>query len=245
MEWFDCNVSFGIPTIPPVSFAPTAEGLLEEMDFCGIAEALVCHAATREGSAQRANQFVVAETTGLSRLHPVWAILPPQTGEIGTVADWLGAMKAHQVQALIACPEKHRYLLNGVTFGPLFEEMSARGLPLILQPNWSEVASLLADFPRLTVMVVNHSGWGQDRFFRPLMQRYERCYIDTASYDLDGGIADLVSWGGPERLLYGSGFPAMQMGASLLTVAQAAISDEAKAAIASGNLRRLLSEVKL
>jgi hypothetical protein len=37
----------------------------------------------------------------------------------------------------------------------------------------------------------------------------------------------------------------MQMGGSILTVAQADIADDAKAAIAGGNLRRLLSEVKL
>jgi hypothetical protein len=245
MDWFDCNAGFGVPRIPPVSYAATPQDLLDEMDFCSVAEALVCHAATRDESAQAGNRLVVEGTKGQTRLHPLWAILPLQTGEIGLPEQWFATMKADAVKALVAYPEQHRYLLNGLTFGPLFEEMSDRKIPLIVGPDWRGVTSLLADFPDLTVIVVNHSGWGEDRHFRPLIERYDRFHIDTSSYDLDGGITDVVARYGPHRLLYGSGFPTMQMGGSLLTVAQADTSDDAKAAIAAGNLRRLLSEVKL
>jgi hypothetical protein len=245
MEWFDCNAEFGIPTKPPGRFAPTPHELLDEMDFCGVQEALVRHAAARDESAQAGNRLVCEETAEARRLHPVWAILPPQTGEIGTLDEWFADMKAHRVKALTAYSDKHRYLLNGLTFGPVFEGMSARRIPLILGPDWRTVTEILADFPQLTVIATNHSGWGDDRFFRPLLDRYERFHIDTASYDLDGGVAGLVKRHGPHRLIYGSNYPVMQMGGSILTVAQADIADDAKAAIAGGNLRRLLSEVKL
>jgi hypothetical protein len=244
MEWFDCNAGFGVPTVPPVSFARTPQQLLEELDFCGVAEALVYHAAMRDESAQAGNRLVVEETRDQPRLHPAWAILPPQTGEL-ELPGWFEAMRAHGVRALVAYREQHRYLLNGVTLGALFEEMTARSIPLILGPDWRGITDLLSEFPRLVVVVVNHSGWGEDRYFRPLIERYERFHIDTSNYDLDGGIAELVRHYGPHRLLYGSGFPALQMGGALLTVAQADITDEAKAAIAGGNLRRLLSEVRL
>jgi len=245
MEWFDCCAEFGIPRVPPGPFAATPRELLEEMDFCGVSEALVSHAAMRDESAQAGNRLVCDDTHDEPRLHPLWAILPLHTGEIRSPVEWFYAMKGNGVRALVAHPEQHRYLLNGLTFGPLFEEMSARNIPLMLGPDWRGVTALLAEFPRLTVIVVRHSGWGEDRYFRPLMERYERFHVDTSSYDLDGGIADAVARYGPHRLLYGSGFPTLQMGGSLLTVAHADIGGDAKAAIAGGNLRRLLSEVKL
>jgi len=245
MEWFDCNAEFGIPTKPPGRFAPTPHELLDEMGFCGVQDALVRHAAARDESAQAGNRLVCEETTGIACLHPVWAILPPQTGELGALDQWFAAMKAHGVKALTAYPDKHRYLLNGLTFGPVFEEMSARRIPLFLGPDWRAATEILADFPQLTVIATNHSSWGDDRFFRPLLDRYQRFHIDTASYDLDGGVADLVKRHGPHRLIYGSNYPVMQMGGSMLTIAQAEIDDDAKIAIAGGNLLRLLSEVKL
>jgi len=245
MEWFDCCAEFGVPGIPPGPFAATPAELLDEMDFCGVPEALVSHVAMRDESPQAGNRLVSEATQNQPRLHPVWAIVPLHTGELGTPTAWFDAMRADRVKAVTAYPDRHRYLLNGLTFGPLFEEMSARKIPLILAPDWRGITSLLAEFPRLTVIVTKHSNWGEDRYFRPLLERYQRFHIDTSNYDLDGGVADAVARYGPDRLLYGSGFPTLQMGGSLLTVAQAGISDDAKAAIAGGNLRRLLSEVKL
>lgn len=245
MEWFDCNIGFGVARVPPGPFAATAQELLKEMDSCGVAAALVWHAAMRDESAQAGNRLVVEKTRGLPRLHPAWAILPPQTGEMGTVAEWLEGMRKQGVKALIAYPEQHRYLLNGLTFGPLLEEMIARRIPLILGPDWRNVTALLAEFPRLVVIVTGHGSWGEDRYYRPLLERYPGFHVDTSNYALDGGIADAVRKYGPDRLVYGSGFPELQMGGSLMMVATADISDEARVAIAGGNLRRLLAEVKL
>jgi hypothetical protein len=246
MDWFDCNVGYGIARVPPAGgFAATPEELLEELGFCGVAEALVTHAAIRDESAQAGNRLVAEETSAHPRLHPIWAILPPQAGELGSVGDFLSDMRQHGVKALLAYPDEHRYLLNGLTLGPLLEEITARRIPLILGPKWAALTALLAEFPNLVVIVVGHGSWGEDRYYRPLMERYPGFHVDTANYALDGGVKAAVDRYGPERLLYGSGFPELQMGGSLLMVAQADVSEEAKAAIAGGNLRRLLAEVKL
>ena len=226
-------------------FFPTAEDLIEEMEFCGAGEALVYHTSMLEDAPEVGNPRVVEETAGQPRLHPTWAILPPQTGELGTADEFLAGMKKHGVRALRAYPDEDRYLLNGVTFGPLLEEMTARRIPLILGPNWRLVTDVLAEFPGLTVMVVRHGSWGDDRYFRPLMERYEGLYVDTSRYQLDHGIVDHVGKYGPDRMLYGSAAPELQMGAAMMMLAHADIDESAKAAIAGGNLRRLLGEVKL
>ncbi len=245
MKWFDCCAGFGIPVKSPARVIATAQELVEELEFCGVGEALVYHTSMVEEGAQVGNGRVVEETKEEARLHPTWAILPPQTGELGTVEQFLGEMRRNGVKALRAYPQEHRYLLNRVTFGPLLEEIVARWIPLMVGPDWEGVASLLAEFPELTLVVTRHGSWGDDRYFRPLVERYPNFHLDTSRYQLDHGIADFVRKYGPDRLLYGSGSPELQMGASLLALAQADIDEGAKEAIAGGNLRRLLGEVRL
>ena len=95
-------------------------------------------------------------------------------------------------------------------------------------------------------MIANQlSNHGQDRYFRPLIERYPRFYVDTTRYECDGGIAAFCRKYGPERMLFGSGFPDIPFFGGVLTLMHADIPDGAKEAIAGGNLRRLLEEVAL
>lgn len=245
MEWFDCTVGIGRldPNVP--RYAKTAADLLEEFDFCGVAEGLVFHASMQVEAVQVGNRLVLEACQGQPRLHPTWAILPFQTEELGTLPEFLEGMKRNGVKALRAYPDRHRYLLNGVTFGPLFEEMTARRIPLLLGPWWQLATDLLAEFPRLVVIITRHGDWGDDRYYRPLLERYPGFYLDTSGYQQDGAFAAHVRKYGHGRLLYGSGYPDLQMGGAIVKLAGSSLSDEAKQAIAGGNLRRLLSEVKL
>jgi predicted TIM-barrel fold metal-dependent hydrolase len=165
-------------------------------------------------------------------------------------------MKADRIVALRAFPVAHRFLLNAVTMGPLLEEMVARRIPLLYSTRrlpagwnphqaWQDLYALLAEFPQLTVIVVDHGSWGCDRYFRPLFEKYERVFVDTSLYYIDGGIEDLVARHGPGRLLYGSGLPERYPGGMMLVIRHAEIDDAAKAAIAGGNLKRLVAEVRL
>ena len=244
-EWFDCFAAIGLVDRKAPRFAPDADALLAEMDFCGLSEALVYHAAHELDSPQVANPLIAEACQKRPRLHPTWALLPPQTEELGTVPEFLAAMRRHRVKALRAYPDRHRYLLNRLTLGSLFEELIPRRIPLLLGPDWPRLTSLLADFPDLTIIVVRRGDWGDDRYCRPLLERYPRLYLDTSYYQQDGGLEAHVARYGPDRLLFGSGFPERQMGGPQLLLAACGIPDDAKAAIAGGNLRRLLSEVNL
>jgi predicted TIM-barrel fold metal-dependent hydrolase len=69
--------------------------------------------------------------------------------------------------------------------------------------------------------------------------------VDTALYLLDGGLEALVADYGARRLLFGSGFPEQHFGGMMMALRHARIPDEAKAAIAAGNLERILQEAAL
>jgi hypothetical protein len=256
---FDCNACYGIFSVPPLKRADTVADLLDEMDFCSgcgaadVHQALLHHAAQVDESPEVGNPLLSEQVAPHPQLEAAWALLPFHTGELGDLPDFLGAMRAHRVRALWAFPSKHRYLLDRTTCGDLLDEMIARRIPLFLprgeqsgsRGGWELASVLLQDFPQLRLAMVGHGSWGEDRFFRPLLKRYEHFYVDTSRYELDGGIAEVCQLYGPERLLFGSAFPHTGMGGALLTVLHCDMPDDWKAAVAGGNLERLLAEVDL
>jgi len=246
MKFFDCNVCFGPATIPAPKQTDTAEALLEEMDFCEIDEALVFHAAMRDDFAGTGNRLAAKAVQDHRRLHATWAILPPQTAELShTIEKFFDNMKKNGVWALRAFPQQHRYLLNDTTFHELFDRMEMSRVPLIVPGDWAVVEALLRERPKLTVLAIQPSNHGQDRYFRPLVEKFPNFHVDTGKYQCDGGIEAFCAKYGPERILYGSGFPDMPMGAGMLHVLHADIPDPDKELVAAGNLTRLMKEVRL
>ncbi|MFH1086215.1 MAG: amidohydrolase family protein [Chloroflexota bacterium] len=253
ITYYDCNASLGRLRAGCYAPCPTAEELVAELDWHGVAGALVKHALMVEQSPVVGNQALLDAIAGQPRLWPTWAILPPQPGELGDAATFFRAMAAADVRALWAYPDDHRYLLNRATFGALLDEVAARRIPLFLPRNaggprppdtYRLLHELLGDYPELTVVLTAQGPWGEDRYFRPLLERYPSFYLDLSRYELDQGLAELVARYGSDRLLYGSHFPASPMGGPRLMVARAEMPQAARRAIAGGNLRRLLEEVQ-
>jgi len=253
LKFFDCNASFGRPIIRPIRFAETARDLLKEMDFYGIDEALVFHSRQRDDSPIVGNEILLNEIEGLERLHGVLAILPPQTGELGSLETLIEKMKAKNIRAFRAFPSEHKYLMTKTALGSLYELMVERNIPLFISVNescggisgWYLIEKILSDVPDLTLVVTEHGSWGHDRFFRPLIEKYENLYLDISRYELDGGICDFCGKYGAERLLFGTGFPHWNPGGPILMLAQADITSKEREMIASGNLLRILGRVKL
>jgi predicted TIM-barrel fold metal-dependent hydrolase len=248
MEFFDCNCAYGVAMKPPLVPALSPSAILEEMDLCGIQQALVRNVAVSEQTPVVGNVLTSEDLAGVERLTPTWAILPPHTGELGTVAEFLASMEQAGVRSLWAFPSDHRYLLNTTTCGELFEQLVAREIPLFLPRQqgsggldcYATADAILRDFPGLHLIIVGQGPWGEDRYFRPLMARFPNFGVDTSRYELDGGIAEVVQTYGPHRLYFGTAFPHTPMGGPMLTLLHAEISEEEREWVGGGNLRRLL-----
>lgn len=245
IAYMDCNVSFGVECAGTYCPCATVTELLAEMDWHGVDRALTHHALMRSQSPVVGNAVLAEEIAGQPRLVGTWAILPPQTEELPTGAAFFHAMAAAGVRALWAWPNEHRYMLNRVTFGPWLDEVAERRIPLFIPCDWELAYRVLAEYPTLTLVVMAQGPWGNDRYFRPLLERYPRFQLDISRYELDCGLRELVARYGPTRLLYGSAFPQAPMGGARLMLAQAEIDAEARRAIAGDNLRQLLGEVEL
>ncbi len=249
MRFSDCNVFFGLPTHRPLLPVATVEALLAEMDRAGIEKALVWHIVQHDASPQVGNRLLAEAIRSQPRLTGCWAVLPNQAHEFPPPVVLFGQMREARIAALRIFPNEHHFLANAVSLGDLLEPMVARRVPLFLSVkrgmDWGGVYALLRDFPDLVCVICDHGCWGEDRRFRPLLERYRNVYVDTAQYLLDGGIESLVADYGAGRLLYGSGFPESYFGGMMLALRHARIPDEAKEAIAAGNLERILGEAEL
>jgi len=253
MKFFDCNASFGTSMIRPIRFAETTQEILKEMDFYGISEALVYHARQRDDSPAVGNEILLKEINGLDRLHGTFAILPLQTGELGSLEAILQRMKGANVRAFRAYPAEHKYLMTRTALDPLYDLMVKRHIPLFISANescggisgWYLIENILSEAEDLTLVVTEHGSWGLDRFFRPLVERYENLYLDISRYELDGGISDFCGKYGADRLLFGTGFPKWNPGGPILTLAHADITTKEREMIASGNLESILRRVRL
>ena len=249
MRFFDCNAFFGLPMIRPLAPVPTADVLIEEMDRAGVEQALVWHIAQHDASPQVGNALLTDGIREHPRLTGCWTILPNQAREFPPLPVFFRQMREARVRALRVFPGSHRYLANAVSMGAWLEALVARRIPLLLSlrrgVEWRDVYALLAEFPDLVCLICDHGCWGEDRMFRPLLERYPHVYVDTAQYLLDGGLESLVADYGARRLLYGSGFPESYLGGMMMALKHARLPDEAKVAIAGGNLARILEEVQL
>jgi uncharacterized protein len=248
MDFFDCNAFIGRPAVREI-FQPAASPaeFLSEMDFCGVDRALVWHAAQLDAGPHAGNALLASTIQAQPRLFGCWTILPNQAHEFPPFADFLPAMLAARVRAVRAFPLDHHFELNEVAMGSWLEPMVQLRVPLFLSvaygANWKIAYDLLAEFPNLVCVICDHGCWGEDRRFRPLIERYPHVYVDTAQYLLDGGIEAFVRDYGAERMLYGSGFPRPHFGGMMLALLHARIPEDAKAAIAGKNLERILAEV--
>jgi predicted TIM-barrel fold metal-dependent hydrolase len=249
MHFFDCNAFFGLPSLRPLLPVPTAEAFLAEMDHSGVEKALVWHIAQHDASPQVGNALLAEAIRPHPRLVGCWTILPNQTDEFPPPKVFFQQMREARVAALRTFPNSHHFLANAVSMGDWFSEMVARRIPLFASVrrgmDWNNIYALLAEFPDLVCVICDHGCWGEDRRFRPLLERYPHAYIDIAQYLLDGGLESLVAKYGASRILFGSGFPESHFGGMMLALKHARIPDEAKSAIAGGNLERILAEEEL
>ena len=78
-----------------------------------------------------------------------------------------------------------------------------------------------------------------------MLERHPSLHLCLSSaYSVHEGLNELVRQFGHTRFVWGSNYPEAEGGASVTLLTYADIPDAARAAIAHGNIERLLAEVK-
>ena len=245
LKLFDCDLAYGRGTTSLLRDVETMDDALAEMDHCGIDQALVWHRDAWERDFDAGNRRLT-EIAGQPRLHRSLAFVPTCCQDMPSAEQFVEKMRAGGVRAVRAFPNKHSFLLDAVSCGDLLELFVENSIPVLVPMadiGWNSVYSVMRDFPKLSLVITQTGPWGADRFFRPLMKKYSNFCVSTNRYEVGGHLKSLVDAVGYRQLLFGSGLPFQYPGGYIMMVARADISDEAREAIAHGNIERMLGEV--
>jgi predicted TIM-barrel fold metal-dependent hydrolase len=245
-NFFDCNCLVSQRITRDEKEPYTLAQLEADMDYFGIAEALVTHTLSKEYDPQVGNEQLLKEIRKRPRLHGCFVFVPGATREQGPVREALGAMLRRGVRAVRLYPKLQTFQLDEWCCGDLLETLEERGVPLFIdldQADWREIASVCERHRSLPVVVMS-TGYRINRIVYPLMERCGNLRIETSLYCVHRGIEDVCRRFGAERLLFGTKWPFHTPGPAITQITYAEISDEDKHKISGDNLRELLKRTE-
>jgi predicted TIM-barrel fold metal-dependent hydrolase len=248
-EFFDANCMIGARAgRQPGGLASVAE-VVGELARAGVRRALVYHALAREWAPSYGN----AELANVLKRHPhltgCWVAAPGAGDQDPAVRPFAERLLGAGCRAARLFPDQgaHRYGLSDAGLGALLGPLAAHRIPTFIDapaPEWAALDRLLSDHPGLPVVLVGIGSRDAGQLF-PLLARWSNLSVETSNLAAGGGIEELCGRYGPRRLLFGSGAPQGSIGAAVARVLVAELPVEAKAAIAGGNLERLIGGVRL
>jgi len=229
---------------------PTLDELVAEMDASGVSRAVFAPVSTRPEQVTSINAFALGlvehpRMIPFGTLHPHFADVPGEIERL--IAGGIRGVKlqpffqgydfadARTREMLAAIGDRLVVLMHGgqeiVTIDPVI-------------PHAAALAGLLADFPRLRMIVAHMGGYemwedvaehlvGTDVYF-DLSYTFDRA--------TDELIADICTRHGWERIVFGSDFPWMSQSQALAGLRRLGLDEATFAAVVSGNLLRLLDQ---
>jgi len=242
------------PDIPGTPGQPyTMEALLAEHARFGIGQRLCVHFESLTGWTDEGNAAMTALARSSDGTGVIWTAQPPRRFGAPPVEEVLAAARREGVAMFTLSPTTQSHPLAVWANADLYAAMQEARLPLLLSGEtdiWRDVHEIAAAYPRLPILLWNVM-YGQVRTVVPLMDLHPGIQVCIAPrFVRADAVENFTHRYGPGRLIYGSSWPvvdyprAMQSPGPLIAmVMYARVSDDNKAAILGGNIRRLVSEV--
>ncbi len=242
-EILDCCALYGRPAVPPGRPYLAPDEALAEMDRLGIAGRWFADYRALEHSPALGNRLLGEELSGHQRLRPVWVVLPPEARELPPPDDLPAALARAGVGMVRAEPKRHGYSLGEWCSGPLWAALERCRVPVLLDAGaeWDALEAMLSAHPELPVLLTE-SGYRALRMLYPLLARHANLHVETSMFLANEGLSELAGRFGAGRMVFGTGAPALAPEAALGTLRLSGLSGPDMAAVAGGNLRRLLAE---
>ena len=254
----DANTFIGRTGRPePMWFHSKAE-LLAELDYYHLSEAVVTHALARDYHPGYGNARLLEELRGEERLHGCWVLPVHPHPDDRPLEQMVDEMLSAGIRIARVYPPNRVPLLVTPWLGyEVFQILEAHRVPVLLtdsdMANWHDqgkigftaemIYELCKTFPRLPIIIVRFN-YQLTLVAHTMLRTFDNLYLEISNYTTHRGVELLVNEFGSRRLIYGSGMPMQNPGASLAILRYAAITDEQKRDIAGDNLRRLMAEVR-
>lgn len=245
----DVNVKLG-----PFPYRPVQglADLLKAMDRHGVAQAVVSALpAPFYLNPQDANEELARLVAPhLDRLLPVAVLRPNFTGWRD---DLRRCLDDFSMRGVLLYPNYHRFDLADPALEPLMDEAARRGVPVcvqmwledprrqfdreIVQPTPVEMLSaFVRAYPGAAVAALGLRFGQPEQVADPLPEHF---HFDISNYEHMNELELALERFPAGRMLFGTNFPLYNYPANVEKLARAAIPDDARAAIAEGNARRL------
>jgi len=228
------------------------EDILSLMDHFGISKALVYHnsLSSGQGWVPDANRMVAEEAARNPRFIPAFAMSHHPYEGSPTLEGTLEAMRrAGAKVAWLWVPGGRLFSsVQSWMVGEWLSACSQRRLPVLCHIEGlhvNDINMICSEFPELR-LIVTGVGYTSDSAFYPLLRRHANLHLCLGHFYIPSGNPDRFLRHFPaERLVFGSGLPHFSPGELIGHVMYANIDEESKEKILSGNLNRMMQEVRL
>ncbi len=243
-----CDSLFGLPRKPYALFRPDAEDLTRELARLQVSAAVVRHRQCIENFPHWGNDVLVREAAAQPNWIPAVCLTPDGAPDAHSLEATLASAFARGMRVGWISPKEHMFSPRPWCTGKLYAACAEARLPLLLeypQVTLDEVHEIMTAHPQLRLVLLRVPRLGRHRTLYTLLERHPGVHLCLSSaYSVHEGMADLVENFGHARFVWGTAYPEAEGGASVTLLTYAAIPAAARAAIAHGNIERLLAEVR-
>ena len=246
IELFDVQTGFG-GSKPGMRSPPTEAEWLSAMKRFSIGRALVrTLPPDMDRDVATANEALYGASEASPSLIPCPTLLPAGAGDVPPEDEQAAGLIERGSGAAFLRPGQDGWSLADWASGDLFRALAARRVPAVCEAGafgLDAVAELARRHVRLPfILVAVHRNFHRNLF--ALLEAFGNIHLSTGSpASLHGGLEQLVSRFGPERFLFGTGFPEADPMPAITMLTYAEISQEQRALIGAQNLERLIGEI--
>jgi predicted TIM-barrel fold metal-dependent hydrolase len=228
-------------------YAQTPDELLARMDASDVERAVVCPVKPRGYHLGPAND-VLAEISMRQPRFVALARVDPNL-EDEALDELERALLSLGLRGLFLHPWEENFRVNSPRVEPLLARCTALDVPVVIATGYpwvseaAQVGDLARRFPNVPIVMthggqINISGLGQADALE-VLRRHANLSIETSGVYRQDFLENVARDLGPERVLFGSNSPRMDLRMEIERVRWAHLPDEARSRILAENARRL------
>jgi predicted TIM-barrel fold metal-dependent hydrolase len=225
----------------------TSAELLSKMDAAQVERAIVCPLKPPGYHLGPANDLVAEAVAREPRLVGLARVDPNQQQD--AIPELDRATRELGLKGLFLHPWEENFRINGPRVDPLLARCAELQIPVLIASGYpwvseaAQVGDLARRFPHVTLVMthggqINISGLGQADALNTLQRQPNVCMETSGVYRQDF-LEDVATQIGPERVLFGSNSPFMDMRLEVERARWANLAEDSKTLMLAGNAERI------